>query len=127
MFGAAMSVFGGRAAGQSGLMPDYRGGFSGLAKQLREQRDNQLQLDADARYQQSNTASGRVSQSYATNPEPNIPMSSSYNDAASSPVFPPATQEKAAAVFGSNNERQGSAGGFKQEIKERIISDIGSL
>ena len=54
-------------------------------------------------------------------------MSESYNSAASSPVFPPATQEKAAAVFGSNNERQGSAGGFKQEIKERIISDIGSL
>jgi hypothetical protein len=127
MFGAAMGVFGGRAAGDSGLIPDLTGGFSGIAKQFREHRDNQLQLEADARYQQANTAGGRVSQSYATNLEPNISMSSSYNDAASSPVFPPATQEKAAAVFGTNDQRQASTNGFKQEIKERIISDISSL
>jgi len=58
---------------------------------------------------------------------PNIPMSDSYNSAASAPVFPPATQEKAAAVFGTNDQRQASTNGFKQEIKERIISDISSL
>ena len=60
-------------------------------------------------------------------PTPNIPMSDSYNSAASTPVFPPATQEKAAAVFGTNDQRQASTNGFKQEIKERIISDISSL
>ncbi len=58
---------------------------------------------------------------------PNIPMSDSYNSAASAPVFPPATQEKAVAVFGTNDQRQASTNGFKQEIKERIISDISSL
>ena len=60
-------------------------------------------------------------------PTPNIPMSDSYNSAASAPVFSPATQEKAAAVFGTNDQRQASTSGFKQEIKERIISDISSL
>ena len=60
-------------------------------------------------------------------PTPNIAMSDSYNSAASIPVFPPAAQEKAAAVFGTNDQRQASTNGFKQEIKERIISDISSL
>ena len=60
-------------------------------------------------------------------PTPNIAMSDSYNSAASTPVFPPATQEKAAAVFGTNDQRQMSTTGFKQEIKERIIEDISSL
>ncbi len=59
--------------------------------------------------------------------EPNIPMSESYNSAASSPVFPPATQERAAAVFGTNDQRQMATTGLKQEIKERIIEDISSL
>ena len=58
---------------------------------------------------------------------PNIPMSNSYNSAASSPVFPPATQEKAAAVFGTNEQRQMATTGLKQEIKERIVQDINSL
>jgi hypothetical protein len=59
--------------------------------------------------------------------EPNIPMSESYNSAASSPVFPPADQERAAAVFGTNDQRQMSTTGFKQEMKEKIIEDISSL
>jgi len=59
--------------------------------------------------------------------EPNISMSDSYNSAASSPVFPPATQEKAAAVFGTNDQRQMATTGLKQEIKERIMEDISSL
>lgn len=58
---------------------------------------------------------------------PKIPMSDSYNSAASSPVFPPATQERAAAVFGTNDQRQMSTTGFKKEIKERIVQDINSL
>jgi hypothetical protein len=58
---------------------------------------------------------------------PQYPMATPANSAASSPVFPPATQEKAAAVFGTADERQGAVGGFKQEVKERIIKDINSL
>lgn len=62
-----------------------------------------------------------------TTSAPEIPMSESYNSAASLPVFPPATQERAAAVFGTNDQRQMSTTGFKQDIKERIIEDISSL
>jgi hypothetical protein len=54
-------------------------------------------------------------------------MSESYNSAASSPVFPPAAQERAASVFGTNDQRQASTSGFKQEVKERIMKDISSL
>lgn len=121
---------GGGATGGSGFVPDFRNnGFFGIGKQMKEYSENQNQLAADARYQQSNAAvgGGRVSQSFATNPEPNIPMSDSYNAAASSPVFPPAAQDQAAAVFGSNAERQGSTSGFKQEVKERIMTDLNSL
>tara|TARA_B100000768_G_scaffold181757_1_gene206233 strand:- start:3903 stop:4190 length:288 start_codon:yes stop_codon:yes gene_type:complete len=71
-----------------------------------------------------NSALGQLAARVA---EPNIPMSESYNSAASSPVFPPATQERAASVFGTNDQRQMSTTGFKQEIKERIIEDISSL
>ena len=131
MFGAAIggAFGGGGATGGNGFMPNLSNGFFGIGKQMREYSENQNQLAADARYQQSNAASGsgRVSQSYATGTEPNIPMSDSYNAAASAPVFPPATQEQAAAVFGSNNERQGSTSGFKQEVKERIMTDLNSL
>jgi hypothetical protein len=66
-------------------------------------------------------------ESNATVLEPNIPMSESYNSAASLPVFPPATQEKASAVFGTNEQRQMATTGLKQEIKERVIEDISSL
>ncbi len=72
-------------------------------------------------------ALGQLGQAGARVAEPNIAMSESYNSAASLPVLPPATQEKAAAVFGTNDQRQMSTTGFKQEIKERIIEDISSL
>ena len=130
MFGAAIGgVFGGGATGGDGFVPNLSNGFKGVANQLRENRDDQIQLENDARYQQSNAAGvgGRVSQSYATGTEPSIPMSDSYNAAASAPVFPPAAQDQAAAVFGSNDERQGSTSGFKQELKEKIIGDLNSL
>lgn len=71
-----------------------------------------------------NSALGQLAARVA---EPNIPMSESYNSAASSPVFPPAAQEKAAAVFGTSDQRQMATTGLKQEIKERIIEDISSL
>ena len=58
---------------------------------------------------------------------PNIAMSESYNAAASTPVFPPSTQEKALDMFGSNNQRQIAVNGIKKDVKERIISDLSSL
>ena len=72
-------------------------------------------------------ALGQLGQLGARTAEPNIPMSESYNSAASSPVFPPADQERAAAVFGTNDQRQMATTGFKQEMKEKIIEDISSL
>ncbi len=58
---------------------------------------------------------------------PQVPMSASYNQAATLPVFSPYDQAKASAVFGSNDERQGAAGGFKQEAKDKIISELNNL
>jgi len=58
---------------------------------------------------------------------PNIAMSESYNAAASKPVFSPATQEKALGMFGSNDQRQISVNGVKEDVKEEIISKLGSL
>ena len=135
MFGAAIGAFsGGNGGGESGSTMDMQGWMSQGgslfdAKGMMEWSANQSRQQADSRYQQSNAneQTGRVSQSYATNPEPNVSMSDSYNAAASSPVFPPAAQDQAAAVFGSNDERQGSTSGFKQEIKSRIIGDLNSL
>ena len=99
MLGAALGALG--MSGDNGeYAVDTSGGLKGMIQQLA----------------QRGTASG-----------PNIPMSESYNSAASSPVFPPATQEKAAALFGNNDERQGSTSGFKQEVKDRIIGDLNSL
>jgi hypothetical protein len=99
MLGAALGALG--MSGDNGeYAVDTSGGLKGMIQQLA----------------QRGTAS-----------EPNIPMSESYNSAASSPVFPPADQERAAAVFGTNDQRQASTNGFKQEIKERIMKDISSL
>ena len=99
MFGAALGALG--MSGDNGeYAVDTSGGLKGIIQQLAQR---------------------------GTTSKPNIPMSESYNSAASSPVFLPATQEKAAAVFGTNDQRQMSTTGFKQEIKERIIEDISSL
>jgi hypothetical protein len=88
-----------------------------LSTQVLENKQNTVGVSGSDPFKGSNPMS----------PTPNISMSDSYNSAASRPVFPPATQEKAAAVFGTNDQRQASTNGFKQEIKEKIISDIGSL
>ena len=88
-----------------------------LGAQVLENKQNTVGASASDPFKGSNPMS----------PTPNISMSDSYNSSASSPVFPPETQEKAAAVFGTNDQRQASTNGFKQEVKERIISDIGSL
>jgi len=99
MLGAALGALGmSRNNGEYAV--DTSGGVKGLIEQLAQRK---------------------------TTSEPNISMSEPYNSAASSPVFPPATQERAAAVFGTNDQRQMSTTGFKQDIKERIIEDISSL
>ena len=58
---------------------------------------------------------------------PQVPMSASYNQAATLPVFSPYDQEKAASVYGTDNERQGAVSGFKQEVKDKIISELNNL
>ena len=99
MLGAALGALG--MSGDNGeYAVDTSGGLKGMIQQLAQR---------------------------GTTSEPSIPMSESYNSAASSPVFPPATQEKDAAVFGTNDQRQMSTTGFKQEMKEKIIEDISSL
>ena len=57
----------------------------------------------------------------------NVPMMPPANSAASTPVFSPQTQEKAASVYGTDNERQGAVSGFKQEAKDKIISELNNL
>jgi len=99
-----------------------------LGMQRMPQQDLELQPELEM-YPNSAAAVGGPSASLGMSglPQPNIPMSDSYNSSATSPVFPPAAQDQAAAVFGSNDERQGSTSGFKQELKEKIIGDLNSL
>jgi hypothetical protein len=115
MFGAALGALGmSRNNGEYAV--DTSGGLKGLVEQLK-QRKNTVGVGSSDPFNGSNPMS----------PTPNIPMSESYNSAASSPVFPPAAQERAASVFGTNDQRQASTSGFKQEVKERIMKDISSL
>mgnify|MGYP003642275475 FL=1 len=123
MFGAAMGVLGGSlSSGFSG------GGLSGATRSTQQLvADKQTTMDS-----YTNPAAAVVDAPAGlagggATPAPVIPMSDSYNAAASSPVFPPEAQDQAAAVFGSNDERQGSTSGFKQEVKERIMTDLNSL
>ena len=46
---------------------------------------------------------------------PSIPMSDSYNSAASRPVFSPDIQAKATSMFGTNDQRQIAANGLKKD------------
>jgi len=127
MFRAALGAISG-GTGNSGYAVDMSGGFKGMGERLQQAAaDRQALLDS-----YTNPAAATPGQSTGlagggATSVPNIPMSDSYNSAASLPVFPPATQEKAAAVFGTNDQRQASTNGFKQEIKERIMKDISSL
>jgi len=99
-----------------------------LGMQRMPQQDLELQPELEM-YPNSAAAVGGPSASLGMGglPQPNIPMSDSYNSSATSPVFPPAAQDKAAAVFGSNNERQGSTSGFREKAKEKLINDINLL
>jgi hypothetical protein len=123
MFGAAMGVLGGSlSSGFSG------GGLSGAARSMQQLvADKQTTMDSYTNPAAAVVGAPAGLAGGGATSAPVIPMSDSYNAAASSPVFPPAAQDQAAAVFGSNDERQGSTSGFKDEIKSRIIGDINSL
>jgi hypothetical protein len=129
MFGAAISgAFGGGSSGGNGFMPNFSGGIGDISRQIREHRENQAEILNSYTNPAAAVAGGPVGlEGGGATSAPVIPMSDSYNAAASAPVFPPAAQEQAAAVFGSNDERQGSTSGFKQEVKDRIIGDLNSL
>jgi hypothetical protein len=117
MFGAAFGAISGGTS-NSGYAVDMSGGIKGMGERLQQAAaDRRALLDSSDPFNGPNPMS----------PTPNIPMSESYNSAASSPVFPPAAQERAASVFGTNDQRQASTSGFKQEVKERIMKDISSL
>tara|TARA_R110000868_G_scaffold383860_1_gene651172 strand:- start:4 stop:405 length:402 start_codon:yes stop_codon:yes gene_type:complete len=133
MFGAATSVFGGGGGGNSGPLnlegyQGTRGGMAGLVDKARYSSERQAGILESYTNPAAAVAGGPVGlEGGGATSAPVIPMSDSYNAAASSPVFSPASQGQAAAVFGSNDERQGSTSGFKQEVKDRIIGDLNSL
>jgi len=70
-------------------------------------------------------ATGQVSSAVGMTPQ--VPMASSYNEAANTPVFSPEAQESAASVFGTNDQRQTAVTGPRQEAKDKIISEINNL
>lgn len=127
MFGAALGAIG-RGGNSGGYAVNTEGGLKGAMQKIQEVGAGREALLNSYTNPASAIPGGPtgLAGGGATS-APNIPMSDSYNSAASLPVFSPATQEKAAAVFGTNDQRQASTNGFKQEIKERIISDISSL
>ena len=134
MFGAAFSaVGGGGGGGNNGSLnlegyTGTRGGMLGMVDKLKYSSDRQAGILESYTNPAAAVAGGPVGlEGGGATSAPVIPMSDSYNAAASSPVFSPATQSQAAAVFGSNDERQGSTSGFKQEVKDRIIGDLNSL
>jgi hypothetical protein len=135
MFGAIAGAAGfGGGSGMSGHdlnLEGYTGkttGLSGAAQQIKYSADRQAGILESYTNPAAAVAGGPVGlEGGGATSAPVIPMSDSYNAAASSPVFSPASQGQAAAVFGSNDERQGSTSGFKQEVKDRIIGDLNSL
>lgn len=140
MFKAAFSPFsGGTGSGGTGVVDlqglKISGGMSEIAKQISERR-KQAKLDHNSTYvQNESTGSFEASANsvdMSTLPvfdgrQANVPMMPPANSAANTPVFSPATQEKAASVYGTDNERQGAVSGFKQEAKDRIISELNNL
>ena len=133
MFGVAASAIGGGSGGNNGPLnlEGYTGkttGMTGAMQQMKYSADRQAGILESYTNPAAAVAGGPVGlEGGGATSAPVIPMSDSYNAAASSPVFSPASQGQAAAVFGSNDERQGSTSGFKQEVKDRIIGDLNSL
>lgn len=127
MFGAALGAIG-RGGNSGGYAVNTEGGLKGAMQKIQEAgARKKAVLNSYTNPAPAIPAGPTGLAGGGATSEPEISMSESYNSAASSPVFPPATQERAAAVFGTNDQRQMSTTGFKKEIKERIVQDINSL
>ena len=142
MFKAAFSPFSGEGGSGSGPLSYYdpnRDGALTMGKMVnlvkgRKKAIKEENLNPEYNYGES-TGSFEASASsvdMSTLPvfdgrQANVPMMPPANSAANTPVFSPATQEKAASVYGTDNERQGAVSGFKQEAKDKIISELNNL
>ena len=138
MFKAAFSPFSGGGGNDfyyNPSMPRPRG-LGSMAKQIVEERNKRRELTNNNTYSQGpKTGSFEASADsvdMSTLPvfdgrQANVPMMPPANSAANTPVFSPSTQEKAASVYGTDNERQGAVSGFKQEAKDKIISELNNL
>ena len=138
MLKAAFSTFSGGSGSGGGINMNglaLSGGMSNIARQISD-RNKQQRLAHNSTYVQNEpTGSFEASANsvdMSTLPvfdgrQANVPMMPPANSAANTPVFSSQTQEKAASVYGTDNERQGAVGGFKQEAKDRIISELNNL
>ncbi len=135
MLKAAFSPFSGGSDPYNGLNISSPVSFVDVVQSFKEKR-KQAKLDHNSTYvQNESTGSFEASADsvdMSTLPvfdgrQANVPMMPPANSAANTPVFSPATQEKAASVYGTDNERQGAVSGFKQEAKDRIISELNNL
>tara|TARA_R110000803_G_scaffold108377_1_gene176616 strand:+ start:2885 stop:3304 length:420 start_codon:yes stop_codon:yes gene_type:complete len=139
MFKAAFSPFSGGGGGNNSYYNPNAIKFTGLgdmAQQIVEEKTRSRELTNNNTYSQGpKTGSFEGSASsvdMSTLPvfdgrQANVPMMPPANSAANTPVFSPATQEKAASVYGTDNERQGAVSGFKQEAKDKIMSELNNL
>ena len=141
MFKAAFSPFsGGTGSGDTGVLNlqglKISGGIGEIAKQIKERKARIENEDLNPNYDfAQSTGSFEASDNSVDMPtlpvfdgrQPNVPMMPPANSAANTPVFSPVTQEKAASVYGTDNERQGAVSGFRQEAKDRIISELNNL
>ena len=139
MFKAAFSPFSGGGGGNNSYYNPNAIKFTGLGDMAtsfikRQEAIKEENLNPEYNYGES-TGSFEASASsvdMSTLPvfdgrQANVPMMPPANSAASTPVFSPQTQEKAASVYGTDNERQGAVSGFKQEAKDKIISELNNL
>ncbi len=122
MFKAAFSPFSGGSGGNNANynpnMP-IPTSIADIAKAIQEKSTGSFEASADS-VDMSNLP-------VTDGMQANVPMMPPTNSAANIPVFSPATQEKAASVYGTDNERQGAVSGFKQKAKDRIISELNNL
>lgn len=139
MFKAAVSPFsGGREGNNSYYIPNTMkvAGLGDISRQIvaRKEAIKEEDLNPEYNYGESTGSFEASANSVDMSTLPvfdgrqaNVPMMPPANSAANTPVFSPATQEKAASVYGTNNERQGAVSGFRQEAKDRIISELNNL
>ena len=139
MFKAAFSPFSGGGGGNNSYYnPDAIPftSFTDIATSFKKRQEAIKQENLNPEYNYGESTGGfeasANSVDMSTLPvfdgrQANVPMMPPANSAASTPVFSPQTQEKAASVYGTDNERQGAVSGFKQEAKDKIISELNNL